>query len=106
MTKELWEGAKEQRREYEIADGKCREELDSMINALFDQEESMRKNADYVRRKGLFQYWEETAAEHKAALDAVPSDARTGEAYEKKRKLAEESAKEKESSRIPTPPPF
>ena len=97
VTKELWEAAREQRREYEIADGKYREELDSMINALFDQEESMRQNADYTKRKGLFQYWEKTAAEDKAALDAVPRDARTGEAYEKKRKLAEESAKEKES---------
>ena len=97
VTKELWEAAREQRREYEIADGKYREELDSMINALFDQEESMRQNADYTKRKGLFQYWEKTAAEDKAALDAVPRDARTGEAYEKKRKLAEESAKKKES---------
>ena len=104
VTKELWEGAKEQRREYEIADGKYREELDSMINALFDQEESMRKNADYVRRKRLPVL--KRRRRSTAALDAVPRDARTGEAYEKSGSWQKKARRKRRDSRIPTPPPF
>lgn len=60
-TESLWNEAKERRREYEFADGEYQQELDGMINALFEQEEELRKNADYAKRKSLFQYWNESS---------------------------------------------
>ena len=83
-TERLWNEAKDRRRDYEVADGEYQQELDSMIQALFDQEEKLRENTTYAKRKSLSQYWDEKSAEAAAEAAANPDD----EQAKKQAKLA------------------